>query len=213
MQISLDDIKIALTLAEFNGTAAQQLMMPSLRRNLRPWSQTGQPRRGGVLLLLYCHQSALHVLLTRRRDDMNSHAGQISFPGGRCEIGETFREAALRETYEEVGVHPATLTVLGELTPIYIAPSDFDVHPFVAWYHSGERPSFQPNTAEVDHILEVPLVHLLDLANYKRELWAIRDFEMDVPFVDFYGEKIWGATAMMLSEFLERVRTVIRQRL
>ncbi|MEZ4643838.1 MAG: CoA pyrophosphatase [Chloroflexota bacterium] len=209
MQVSLNDVKTALNIPDFDGVAAQRLMMPSLRRNERPWNQAGQPRLGGVLVLLYCHKQELHVLLTRRRDDLNSHAGQISFPGGRQETGETFRETALRETFEEVGVYPGALTVLGQLTPIYILPSDFEVHPFVAWHHDGKRPFFQPNLAEVARILDVPLSHLLDPANQKQEVWDLRGIEMEVPLFDFYGEKIWGATAMMLNDLLERLRQVL----
>ncbi len=212
MQVRLDDVKNGLNLPEFDGVAAQRLMMPALRSNMRPWNWGGQPRLGGVLVLLYCYQNELHVLLTRRRDDLNAHAGQISFPGGRCEEGETFYETALRETFEEVGVYPAALAALGPLTQIYILPSDFEVHPFVAWHHDGQRPSFQPNVAEVAHILDVPLSHLLDPVNRKEEIWNLHDIEMDVPFFDFHGEKIWGATAMMLSELLERTRSVIGYR-
>ena len=211
MSISLDEINKALDLPDFDGTAAQLMMMPAFRRNVRPIERTGQPRLGGVLLLLYCHQDELHLLLTRRREDLNSHAGQISFPGGRLDDGETLRETALRETFEEVGVSPESVHIMGALTRIYILPSDFEVHPFVAWYRNGKRPFFQPNDAEVAQILEVPLSHLLEPANRKEEPWTIRNFEMDVPFFEFQGHKIWGATAMMLSEFLERLRSVTRK--
>lgn len=206
MYVTLDDVKQALTLPDFDGRAAQRHMMPALRANFRPREREGQPRLGGVLLLLYCHDDELHLLFTRRRDDLPSHAGQISFPGGRCEPAEPFLTTALRETDEEIGVPPHMLTVLGALTPIYILPSDFEVHPFVAWHSDGHRPHFNPSLTEVAELIEAPLYHLLNPANRHEEIWDFRGMEMLVPFFDVHGHQVWGATAMMLSEFLERLR-------
>ncbi|MCA9935937.1 MAG: CoA pyrophosphatase [Anaerolineales bacterium] len=206
--MTIDDVRRALALNEFDGLAAQRQMMPQFRAQARPKEREGQPRLGGVLALLYCYQHELHVLLTRRRDDMKAHAGQVSFPGGRREDGEPFLQTALRETEEEVGVRPSTLTILGELTPIYILPSDFEVHPFVAWRVDAKRPSFYPSVTEVAELLEVPLTHLLDPANRHEEPWNLHGFEMMVPYFEFQGHKVWGATAMMLNELLERLRAV-----
>lgn len=147
-----------------------------------------------------------HLVLTKRHDDLNSHAGQISFPGGRREEGETLEATALREAHEEVGVEPAALTILGELTSLYILPSDYEVHPFVAW-HDGQ-PTFTRQADEVDEILEVPIAHLLDPANQYEEPWEIRGYQLIVPYYLVGKHKVWGATAMMLSEFLERLRMI-----
>ncbi len=209
MRINIDHVEQALALPDFNGRAAQGKMMPQFRSMARPLERNGTPRLGSVLALLYCRDGELHVLLTRRREDMNSHAGQISFPGGRQDEGESFRRTALRETEEEVGVRPSTITVLGQLTPIYILPSDYEVYPFVGWCADGQRPFFHPNEAEVAELLEVPLAHLLDPANRHEELWNIRGLAMTVPFYAVNGHKVWGATAMILSEFLERLREVM----
>jgi len=208
MRVTIDDVQQALALTEFDGLAAQMMMMPQFRPTGRPKEWAGQPRLGGVLALLYCYRDELHVLLTRRRDDMKSHAGQVSFPGGRREDGEPFLQTALRETEEEVGVRPSTLTILGQLTPIYILPSDFEVHPFVAWRGDEERPVFQPNTTEVAELLEVPLAHLLNPTNCHAEMRNLHGFEMLVPYFEFQEHKVWGATAMMLNELLERLRAV-----
>jgi 8-oxo-dGTP pyrophosphatase MutT (NUDIX family) len=161
-----------------------------------------------VLVLLYCRDSELYVILTRRRDDLQSHAGQVSFPGGRNEAPETLLATALRETHEEVGINPQMLEVLGELTPLYIFPSDYEVHPFVAWYSNGDQPKFAPNLDEVAEIIEVPLRRLLEPATFQEEMWTIRGYELLVPFFCVNGHKIWGATAMMLSEFVERLRSL-----
>jgi len=206
---TLQNIQAALDLESFDVLAAQQLMIPRIRRNERPPEMQGEPRVGGVLLLLYCYQQQMHVVLTRRRDDLNAHAGQISFPGGRREAGETAVQTALRETYEEIGVPPADISILGELTSIYIPPSDFEVHPYVGWVHNGERPSFTPQISEVAEIIETPLSHLMQPESRRSEPWEFRGSQVTVPFFDVDGHKVWGATAIMLSEFLERLRTVM----
>lgn len=210
-KVTIAEVRRALALPDFDGQAAQQKMMPQFRTMLRPKEREGPPRLGSVLVLLYCQQQELHVLLTRRRDDMNNHAGQVSFPGGRRDEGETFLQTALREAEEEVGIRPSTLTILGQLTPIYILPSDFEVHPFVAWCADGQSPTFRPSLTEVAELLEVPLSHLLDPATRRAEPWHIRGFAMMVPFYQVGDHKVWGATAMMLSELLERLRAVRRE--
>ncbi|MCB9419459.1 MAG: CoA pyrophosphatase [Ardenticatenaceae bacterium] len=207
-QYTLDDVKTALNLPDFDAVAAQRKMAPITRPVRRPDSQPGQPRLGGVLVLLYCYQQELYLVLTRRREDLNNHAGQISFPGGRHEEDETLQETAVREAQEEIGVDPAVITILGELTPLYIPPSDFEVHPTVAWYANGQRPVFYPSDAEVAEVLEVPLSHLLQPETRIEELWNWRGSDVAVPFFNVEGHKVWGATAMMLSELVERLRIV-----
>ena len=112
-QFTVKDIEKALRLKEPDGLLAQNKMSPLSRLNRRPEEKPGQARLGGVLMLLFCRDDELHLVLTRRREDLPSHAGQISFPGGRNEVRETLLETALRETHEEVGVQPQTLRVLG----------------------------------------------------------------------------------------------------
>lgn len=206
MKFSLSQIEQALALPDFDSDAARQIMTPAARTNARPKTKPGRARQGAVLLLLYPRQEAWHILLTRRPEEMNSHAGQISFPGGRRESGETLAEAALRETEEEVGVQAAGVRLIGELATLYITPSDFEVHPFVG-HHSGPV-TFRRNPAEVAEVLEVPLAHLLDPATRREEEWNLRGWAVTVPFFQVGPHKVWGATAMMLSEFLERLRSL-----
>ena len=117
------EVKRALQLPDFDGEAAQQKMVPR-PRGIRPPEMTGRPRQGGVLVLLYRKDGVTHLVLTRRRDDLNSHAGQISFPGGRREGDELLEMTAVREAQEELSVDPAALTHLGRLACLYIYPSD-----------------------------------------------------------------------------------------
>ena len=205
---TIDDIEKALKLLPFDVPLAHRKMSPAPRHSRRPLDKPGRVRVGGVLLLLYCRDDELHLILTQRKDDLQSHAGQVSFPGGRKEASETLMATALRETHEEIGINPQMVSVLGELSPIYIFPSDFEVHPFVAWYSNGKQPDFVPNKSEVAEIIEVPLKHLLDPMNRQEEMWKIQGYELLVPFFSVKGYKVWGATAMMLSEFLERMRTI-----
>ena len=208
MTFTIPDVKQALKLADFDAYAAQKMMIPDSRARHRPQDLSGQARLGGVLLLLFYGEGELHLVLTRRRDDLNSHAGQMSFPGGQHEKQETLLMTALRETEEEIGISSNGLEVLGELASLYIPPSDFEVHPFVAWYCNGERPHFVPNPDEVAEIIEVPLHYLLDPATRGEEPWDFRGHDIMVPYYDVAGYKVWGATAMMISELLERLRRI-----
>lgn len=114
---------------------------------------------------------------------------------------ETAVETALREAVEELNIEPAAVRILGELTPLYVAPSNYCIYPVVAVV--GTRPDFRPSPHEVAEVIEVPLVHFLDTANIKKERWSLRGMDVIVPFYFFNGHKIWGATAMVLAEFLD----------
>jgi 8-oxo-dGTP pyrophosphatase MutT (NUDIX family) len=200
---SIEQVQQALYLADFDGEAAQRKMIPR-PRGVRLPNMPGKPRLGAVLIILYKKNGETHLVLTRRRDDLQAHPGQISFPGGRREGDETLAMTAVREAQEEIGVFPAHLNVLGQLESLYIGPSDFEVHPFVAW-HDGQ-PRFIMQEEEVAEILEVSLAHLLNPENSYEEPWEIRGFTVQVPYFLVGEHQVWGATAMMLSELLERLR-------
>jgi 8-oxo-dGTP pyrophosphatase MutT (NUDIX family) len=117
---------------------------------------------------------------------------------------ESAVETALREAEEELNIAPAEVQVLGELTPLYIPPSNYCIYPVVA--ATERRPDFRPSPHEVAEVIEVPLDHLLDLRNIKKEKWPLRGIEVTVPFYYYQGHKIWGATAMVLAELLDLVK-------
>lgn len=204
---TLDHIRRALHLPEFDPVAAQRIMMPAVRPRRRPSHLDGEPRIGAVLILLYCHKDELHLPFTRRRDDLAYHPGQVSFPGGRREEGEALVATALREAQEEVGLDPSGVTILGPLNALYIPASDFEVQPYVAW-HEGGRPAFIRQAAEVAEIIEMPLSHFYRPDTSGREAWQLPGFAepVQVPFFALNGYKVWGATAIFLSELLERLR-------
>jgi 8-oxo-dGTP pyrophosphatase MutT (NUDIX family) len=200
-------LRRALHLPDFDPRPAQQLMMPAVRPLHRPAHLPGEARVGAVLILLYCHQGEPHLPFTRRRDDLPYHAGQLSFPGGRREQGEPLHATALREAQEEIGLDPAGVTILGELTSLYIPASDFLVNAYVAWREAG-RPAFSRQAAEVAEILEMPLSYFLRPEVSRREAWQLPGFvePIDVPFFAINGHKMWGATAIFVSELLARLR-------
>lgn len=161
-------------------------------------------RTAGVLVLLLPHDGDPAVVLTVRREHLPDHAGQISFPGGQREGDESLLDAALREAEEEVALPPASVRVLGRLTPLYIPPSNFCVHPFVG--RTEGAPELRPTDEEVEQVLRVPLAHLLDPATRTTEPRRLGGTDVEVPYYDVAGHTVWGATAMMLAEFLAAVR-------
>ena len=134
----------------------------------RPWrhydAAPPDARAAAVLLLLYPHHSQWWLPLTLRPAHLAAHAGQVSLPGGAVEPGETAAAAAIREFHEELGDDGQPIDLLGTLSPLYVQASNYLVTPWVGVAPS--RPVFVPNPAEVEALLEVPLLHLLDPANF-----------------------------------------------
>jgi 8-oxo-dGTP pyrophosphatase MutT (NUDIX family) len=190
------------------GLHAQLRMMPvPPPPGQKTYAEVGDDcLQGAVLSLLYPRAGETHLVFIRRPQTAVHHKGQISFPGGHVEAGESRSQAAVREAQEEVGLIPKTAHVLGALTPLYIPPSRFCIYPFVAI--TNITPSFVPEPEEVDEILEIPLTHLLDESNTRQETWTFEIGPREVPFYAFGPHKIWGATAMVLSELLEILRSI-----
>ena len=181
------------------GPRAQVTMAPC-PRPLNPFPGV-EPRQAGVLLLLYPIHGVLHLVLTVRTPDLNHHSGQISLPGGGWEEGDaSLQETALREAQEEIGVATGRLEILGPLTPLYIPSSNNVVHPFVAY--APRRPVFHPDPREVGELLEAPLHLLLDPTTRREEDWMWRGAALRVPYYAIGEHKVWGATAIVLAEFL-----------
>ena len=128
---------------------------------------------------------------------MKHHAGQIALPGGRIEKGETALETALRETWEEIGITSDQIEILGSLSELYVQVSRFQIHPFVGWLN--KKPGFVINKNEVEKTISFPL-QLIKNPLKEIELNTFTGL-LKVPFIGFEGEIVWGATAMILSEF------------
>jgi 8-oxo-dGTP pyrophosphatase MutT (NUDIX family) len=168
-------------------------------------------KKAGVLLLCFPQKNALYLILTRRTDKVQYHPNQISFPGGQCEPEENPHDAALRETHEELGLDPEKIRILGELTPLYIPPSDYCVYPAVGLM--DHPPTYNPRPKEVAEVIETPLTHLLDDKNLLKEIWPLHGRNVTVPFYLYKNHKIWGATAMILAEFLDVIRPAFTKHL
>jgi 8-oxo-dGTP pyrophosphatase MutT (NUDIX family) len=148
-----------------------------------------------VLVPLVHHADGLTVLLTERAADLRNHPGQISFPGGRIEAGESPLDAALRETEEEIGLDRRHVEVLGYL-PCHLIVSGYCVTPIVARVPPGIPLRLDP--VEVAGIFEVPLAHVLDPANHRGRIRKFGDDEVEVFDIPYGKRNIWGATAGML---------------
>lgn len=156
-------------------------------------------REASTLVLLYPVAGEVKVVLTLRTAHLKDHSGQVSFPGGRLELGEDAVDCALREAWEELGIPADAVEVLGHLTPLHIGPSNFCLWPVLAV--SQERPAFAIHDAEVAELIECPVARLLDPAFLGSEERVLQSGQRrEVPFYNCQGHKVWGATAMILAE-------------
>jgi 8-oxo-dGTP pyrophosphatase MutT (NUDIX family) len=174
--------------------------------DLNPHARPGEPlppRPAAVLAPLVMHESGLTVLLTRRADTLRQHTGQIAFPGGRCDPGETPVQTALREAQEEIGLDPALVEVAGLLTP-YETVTAYRVVPVVGFLRPGFTLTL--NRSEVAEVFEAPFEFLMNAANHQRQFREAptgeRRYFYAMPYEDYY---IWGATAGMLRGLYQRL--------
>ena len=157
-------------------------------------------RTAAALLLVYPGKEGPAIPLTVRASGLAHHPGQISLPGGASDPGETLAATALREAQEEISVDPASVRILGELTPVHVLVSGFTLHPVVGVTHT--RPQFLPASGEVQEILEVSLAHLRDASHIRRGTRVREGVAVEYPYFDLLGHQVWGATAMVLGEFI-----------
>jgi 8-oxo-dGTP pyrophosphatase MutT (NUDIX family) len=157
-------------------------------------------RHAAALILLYPGDEGPSIPLTVRHERLPVHAGQVSLPGGAIDPGEAAEAAALREAEEEIGVAPADVSVLGALSTLWVPVSNFVIHPFVAV--SQAPPAFRLHPHEVSSLVAVRVADLCDPARVR---WSTRQrlgVEVKYPYFDVGGQVVWGATAMVLGEFV-----------
>lgn len=198
---------------ELPGAEAHQKLAPLNRdpgNNLN--IKTTGIKQGSVLILLYPANGEVFLPLMQRPNYQGIHSGQISFPGGKKEeIDQDLIATALRETMEEIGVLEKDVKVLGTLTELYIPVSNFKVLPVVGYV--TKQPYFIPDQYEVVKIIETSVTELLNEAIIKtRMIKTSLGLEIKAPYYDVQGHIVWGATAMIMSEFLEILKKLSEEK-
>ncbi len=201
----LTELRRALT-GPLPGPGAQ-IRMASTRRTTH-FKNTGpdeKTRRAGVVILFYDMDGQIRFPLIRRTEDGTVHSGQVALPGGTFDPADgSILQTALRECYEEIGIPARSVEVLGQLSDLYIPPSNFLVTPVVGLLTGP--PTFVPDPREVARIIEAGVDEVRDPTRIKET----ERFGFTVPYFDIQNEVVWGATAMILSELtalLEEMRT------
>jgi len=188
--------------------AAQKLMEPPLRNTLH--KDTSSAREAATMLLLYYDVSWKFILIKRSSHPQDKHKGQVSFPGGSVEAQESYEEAALREAFEEINVPQHQVDLIGSISPLFIPVSNFMVYPFIGLVDIKSI-NLTPQPSEVAEILTLSLDEFMDQS-------AISYMDMniqnglkinDVPYYKIANKIVWGATAMMMSEFREICKRIL----
>jgi 8-oxo-dGTP pyrophosphatase MutT (NUDIX family) len=187
--------------APLPGLQAQDEMAPPQRfEEISRYQPNAQTRRSAVLILLYPQEQKLFFPLILRPENSGVHSGQIALPGGRKDEEDIdLIHTALREAEEEIGVIVPRHHVLGQLSEFYVPPSNFLVYPVVAWL--DEKPAFYPSKDEVVEIFETDLWDFVLGDKRKIKTISTKYMQSEVPYFDLHNQTVWGATAMILSEF------------
>lgn len=188
------------------GREAQIKMAPKPRGEgkMRKMEPPQDVRKSSVLILLFPNEEGkLELTLTLRSEDID-HGGQISFPGGGANKGESAAETALRESHEEIGIDPGEITIVGQLSELYVSHSNNLVIPVIGYMQ--KRPAFDLDPREVEEVFTVTLRSLLHKKNLTEEDWHLGKHTYKVPYWDVHRVPLWGATAMMLNELLDLYR-------
>ena len=202
IMITIDQLSLKLQQQINNplpGEKAQQLTQVTVSDNVEFPYSIEQAMPAAVLILLFPYNNDIHFFLTERTNEVEHHKGQISLPGGAWEEGEKLHETAIRETEEEIGVQKQAVNYIGSLTPYFTAATGFMIHPFLSW--TQEKPETKIHDMEVNSLFHVPISALIDEKTLMIEDWTISGYDAKVPFYNFNGRKVWGATAAILSEF------------
>ncbi len=187
------------------GKESQRLMSPSRIFTGDKYPDPKDARDSSVFILLFKKNGELYIPLIKRTEYVGAHSGQISLPGGKFEQGDiTLLETAFRETREEIGIPRENIVYAGTLTTLYIPNSNFNVVPHVGVLTC--EPDFKPNSREVERIITIPLKVLVDKSYVKHFERTVNGKVILAPYYSFDGNRIWGATAMILSEFGEMIK-------
>lgn len=201
MNSFIEQLKHQLT-RPLPGQKAQLLMVPEKIAALRSsLPQSDHPKKSAVLILLYPFQNGISTVLIERAVYAGVHSGQIAFPGGKAEESDPdLRFTALRETQEEVGIPIEDVEIIGNLTDVYIHPSNYLVTPYIGYLPFS--PEFLINEREVQKVIRMDILNLEKVVRSSKKITYSNGLTIQTPFFDLEGYTIWGATAMMMSEFI-----------
>jgi 8-oxo-dGTP pyrophosphatase MutT (NUDIX family) len=183
------------------GKKKQNIMAPGFRGK----PLTNSPgKNAAVLICLFPGDNGIQTVFIKRNEYDGPHGGQVSFPGGVFEdLDKDLMETAIRETKEEIGIRIEKNAILGPLSSLTIPVSNMHVYPFVGYYSS--EPVFIPEKREVEYLIVATLEELTNPSCIQKEKWNLHGMEMEVPFYRVKNNIIWGATAMILCEFLAAI--------
>lgn len=180
------------------GYAAQLSMEPESRKLFN--TNIIDPRESAVLILLFRSKKEVYFPIIRRPVYNGHHSGQMALPGGKRELNDIdLCQTALRESCEEIGICQSSVEIIGQLTNLYIPVSDIMVTPFIGYINTF--PQFTIDNIEVDELFCISLPEFLDGQARQTEQWPFNGNYYNVPFYKLQNQKVWGATAMILSEF------------
>lgn len=193
------------------GKTAQVKMAPEpvSGGTARKMNAPDDAQPSSVLILLFPNNHQKWELALTLRSSNIDHGGQISFPGGRAESEEEAPQTALREAKEEIGINPDSVRIMGQLSDLYINNSDNIVSPVVGY--TNTKPDFKINPLEVEEVFAIELDSLLQKRNLTVEEWKLKNYIYRVPYWDIHRVPLWGATAMILSEFLDLYREFLNE--
>ncbi|WP_338358270.1 CoA pyrophosphatase [Yeosuana marina] len=191
---------------------SQFKMAPPFRKELleKHKDAVKYAKKAGVLALFYPDENQeTNFVLILRKTYKGVHSAQVSFPGGKLEATDTsLEDAALRETFEEVGVPISDIKVVTPLTEVYIPPSNFYVQPFLGIL--DKKPSFKKEESEVEDIIEIPLKHFFsEDVTVLEKVATSYSIDVEVPAYFLNGHIVWGATAMILSEVKDLLKQLM----
>lgn len=203
-EISFENLIVQLKKQALGGYATQSTMEHDARKDAMRAQPTvpDDHKKAAVMALLFPYSNEWSLALIVRNEYNGAHSAQLAFPGGSADATDTDLQAtALRETFEEVGVKAADITIIRPLTSLYIPISNFLVQPFLGV--CSEKPDFKMQAEEVTDILKIPLKTLIDPKTAKIKDLVVGHFTLkNVPYYDIEGGTLWGATAMMTAELL-----------
>lgn len=187
------------------GKDSHKKMKISYRNEKKNSFNINMAKPAAVLLLLFPDNKKICFYLTKRTEKLKYHKGQISLPGGSNEKGESLLETALRETEEEIGVNKNEISILGQITPLFIPVTGFMMTPFIGF--TSKEPIIKLDSMEVEEVFSV---NILDLINNDKLIThrQLNGRDVTIPYFNLNNQQVWGATSMVLSEFKDMLHLI-----